>query len=91
MVNERFCGILVYAYLLHIHHMTEAVQAVVVPVEVSTLSCCALVHSVCDLKLTQCNILTLDRAVNQEMHLCNSETGASGRRYRNITLTCGRG
>ena len=30
-----------------------------------------------------CNILTFERAVNQE-------TGASGRRYRNITLTCGR-
>ena len=30
-----------------------------------------------------CNILTFDRAFNQE-------TGASGRRYRNITLTCGR-
>ena len=38
-----------------------------------------------------CNILTLDRAINQEMHLCNSETGASGQRYRNITLTCGCG
>ena len=31
----------------------------------------------------RCNILTFDRAVNQE-------TGASGQRYRNITLTCGR-
>ena len=31
-----------------------------------------------------CNILTLDRAINQE-------TGASSRRYRNITLNCGRG
>ena len=30
-----------------------------------------------------CNILTFDRAVNQE-------TGAFGRRYWNITLTCGR-
>ena len=30
-----------------------------------------------------CNILTLDPAVNQE-------TGASGQRYRGITLTCGR-
>ena len=29
-----------------------------------------------------CNLLTLDQAVNQE-------TGASGRRYRGITLTCG--
>ena len=34
-------------------------------------------------KWSCCNILTLDRAVNQE-------TGASGRRYRNITLTFGR-
>ena len=40
---------------------------------------------------TECSILTLDQAVNQEMHLCNSETGVSGRRYRNITLTCGHG
>ena len=31
---------------------------------------------------TQCNIFTLDRTVNQE-------TGVSGRRYRNIILTCG--
>ena len=30
-----------------------------------------------------CNVLTFDRAVNQE-------TGASGARYRNIILTCGR-
>ena len=32
----------------------------------------------------KCNILTFDRAVNQEI-------GASGRRYRGITLTCGHG
>ena len=31
----------------------------------------------------KCNILTLDTAFNQE-------TGASGRRYRGITLTCER-
>ena len=30
-----------------------------------------------------CNILTFDPAFNQE-------TGASGRRYQDITLTCGR-
>ena len=33
--------------------------------------------------LYKCNILALDPAVNQE-------TGASGLRYRGITLTCGR-
>ena len=33
--------------------------------------------------MSNCNILALDPAVNQE-------TGASGRRYRGITLTCGR-
>ena len=44
-----------------------------------TTRCC-----ICFVCYFNCNILTLDRAVNQE-------TGASGRRYRNITLTCGRG
>ena len=44
-----------------------------------------------------CNILTLDQAVTSIKRCTrvnkqkNSETGASGRRYRNITLTCGCG
>ena len=43
-----------------------------------------LLSSLLEQILFSYNILILDRAVNQE-------TGASGRKYRNITLTCGHG
>ena len=35
-----------------------------------TLSTLCLGHNIIDLSLKICNILTLDQAVNQEMHLC---------------------
>ena len=44
---------------------------------------CLIWNCLTELNSLKCIILTFDRAVNQE-------TGASCRRYRNITLTCGR-
>ena len=54
------------------------------PVDHLPTQSCLVLYSFCaNLLHSLCNILAFDLAVNQE-------TGASGRRYRGITLTCGR-
>ena len=52
-VSEKFCNILVYAWLRHIYYMTKAVFN---SIEVAdAMTHCALLHSMCGLKTTQMN------------------------------------
>ena len=66
--------------LHQIYHVTEAVQSMLwggrcignTVVVVGALTCCALLHSVCDLKVEQMN---LRRSLNRELTLYESEVG----------------
>ena len=52
-----FCNILGLARLLHVYHMTEAVQAVAGTIMVfGALTNCALLHLVYNLKAAQMNV-----------------------------------
>ena len=60
-ISQKFCNILVCAGLQHIYHMTKAVQGMEGPTVVGCIVVggvlkCPLLHTVCDMKITQVNI-----------------------------------
>ena len=56
-VSQKFFNILVYASLQCVYHMTKAVQDIVrVPSVVGSMTLCALLQTMCNLKAVQMNV-----------------------------------
>ena len=80
---DGYSKVRMYAWVCMVSSFRQIVTLVYsfIPCFLKAISISSSVASDSSLLLTMCNILTFDQAVNQE-------TGASGQRYRNITLTC---
>ena len=72
-IQRKFCNILVHASLRCVYQVTKTVQAVLGSiVVVDTLTRCAVLHSVCDLKVAEMN---MQWSLIRELKLLEFEVG----------------